>query len=529
MRSDWLIRLVARLPVSVYTKLLVAFLAIAVLLIMVGTVGLGVLSKVNLHAEELVTLHRKIAAYRQLQHDTTGQLYSVTSALLVPNARTLETTLRQLNQFGYDLDRLHFVAKDEAALLERVQEEYNHFIQVVTQVVELIRRGNATEGLDLQRTQASPLADRPERLTNELVNKAEGDMVARIEISHNSYVTARWVVIGFAVGSIGLALVFGYAISWSLIGPVKGIEARLREIAAGDFSQRIEVLNRDELGALATNLNRMNEELGRLYQQIEAANRHKSEFLASMSHELRTPLNAIIGFTRLVMRRSQEVLPTRQYENLEKILLSAEHLLALISDILDLSKVEAGKMDLYLETFDLATILRDVETTVQPLVERNANTLVVHRPDELGAMRADRTKVRQALLNLLSNASKFTQQGTITLTVTRQAEDGVDWIALSVTDTGIGMTPEQIARLFQAFSQAETATASQYGGTGLGLAISREFCQMMGGDITVESAWDEGSTFTIRLPAEVRDPKAELAAAPTSEGGEYGDRQGSST
>jgi CHASE3 domain sensor protein len=191
MRSNWLIRLVAQLPASVYTKLLAAFLAIAVLLIMIGTVGLGVLSKVNRHAEELVTLHRKIAAYRQLQHDTTGQLYSVTSALLVPNERALETTLRQLNQFGYDLDRLQFVAKDEVALLERVQEEYNRFIQVVTQVVELIRRGNVTEGLDLQRTQASPLADRLERLTNELVNKAEGDMVARIEVSHDAYLTAR--------------------------------------------------------------------------------------------------------------------------------------------------------------------------------------------------------------------------------------------------------------------------------------------------------------------------------------------------
>jgi signal transduction histidine kinase len=324
------------------------------------------------------------------------------------------------------------------------------------------------------------------------------------------------VVIGFAVGSIGLALVFGYAISWSLIGPVKRIEARLREIAAGDFSQRVEVLNRDELGVLATNLNRMNAELGRLYQQIEAANRHKSEFLASMSHELRTPLNAIIGFTRLVMRRSQAVLPARQYENLEKILLSAEHLLALSNDILDLSKVEAGKMDLYLETFDLATMVDDVTTTAQPLVEKNTNTLVVHRSDAPGTMRADLTKVRQALLNLLSNASKFTTQGTIELTVTREGEDGIDWVMLSVTDTGIGMTPEQTGKLFQAFSQAEASTASQYGGTGLGLAITRKFCQMMGGDITVESEVGQGSTFTIRLPAEVRAPQAEPAPVGTT-------------
>src|SRR5436853_108876 len=194
---DWLIRLVAQVPASVHAKLLVAFLAMVVLLITIGAIGLQVLSAVNRRAEELVTLHRKIAAYRQLQHDTTGQLYSVTSALLAPNERTLEATLRQLNQFGYDLDRLQFVAKDEVALLERVQEEYNRLIQVVTQVVELIRRGSVTEGLEFQRTQASPLADRLERLTNELVNKAEGDMVARIEVSHDAYLTARWSVIGF--------------------------------------------------------------------------------------------------------------------------------------------------------------------------------------------------------------------------------------------------------------------------------------------------------------------------------------------
>src|ERR1043166_8766704 len=167
MIADWLIRRVARLPVSVYTKLLASFLAIAVLLIMVGAVGLGVLSKVNRHAEDLVTLHRKIAAYRQLQHDTTGQLYSVASALLVPNERMLEATLRQLNQFGYDLDRLQFVAKDEVELLGRVQKIYDRFIHVVSESVELIRGGKISEGNQLQLTQANPLAERLERLMNQ--------------------------------------------------------------------------------------------------------------------------------------------------------------------------------------------------------------------------------------------------------------------------------------------------------------------------------------------------------------------------
>ena len=172
-------------------------------------------------------------------------------------------------------------------------------------------------------------------------------------------------------------------------------------------------------------------------------------------------------------------------------------------------------MDLYLERFDLATLIQDVVTIIQPLVEKNANHLEVHCPADLGSMYADLTKVRQSLFNLLSNACKFTQHGTIALTVTRQTDAGVDWITLSVRDTGIGMTPAQMDKLFQAFSQADASTSRQYGGTGLGLAISKRFCQMMGGDITVESAVGQGSTFTIRLPAAVVDPKA--AVAPCAE------------
>src|SRR5499425_710878 len=193
----WLVRLVARLPFAVHAKLLAAFLVIVILLIIVGAVGLQTLSAVNRRAENLVQLQRKIAAYRQLQHDTTGQLYSVSSALLVPEERTLEATLRQLNQFGYDLDRLQFVARDEVELLGRVRDDYDRFMAVVTQVIELIRAGRTAQGRELQLAQAAPLADRLERLTNELVNKAEADMVASIDAAHDAYVNSRSVVIAF--------------------------------------------------------------------------------------------------------------------------------------------------------------------------------------------------------------------------------------------------------------------------------------------------------------------------------------------
>src|SRR5262245_54661383 len=267
---QFLPRLVARAPAKVHAKLIVAFLTIVGLLIVVGAIGLLVLSHSNRRASELVELQRKIAAYRQLQHDTTAQLYSVASALLTHDERTLEATLRQLNQFGYDLDRLQFVAKDEVGLRAQVRKDYDQFIQVVTQAVELIRGEKIAEGNQLQLTQANPLAERLERLMNQLVNRAEADMVASVEASDTAYTHSRWIVIGFALGSILLALILGYAISWSVVGPVQQMATRFQQIASGDFSQRVDVPNRDELGTLAANLNRMSEELGRLYQQLEA-------------------------------------------------------------------------------------------------------------------------------------------------------------------------------------------------------------------------------------------------------------------
>jgi CHASE3 domain sensor protein len=245
-----LVGLVARVPARVQVKLLAAFLAIEVLLIVMGAVGLQVLSGVNQRTDELIKLQRKIEAYRQVQHDTTTQLYGVSSALLSSDDLTLLSTLRQLNQFGYDVDRLQFVAKDEVELLDRFRQDYDRFTNVVTRVVELIRADRAPEAREVQLAQATPLADRLEHLTNQLVNKAEADMVTGIEASNQAYATSQWIVVGFALGSIILAVILGYAISGSLIGPVTEVEARLSQIAAGDFSQRVHVVNRGRAGHL---------------------------------------------------------------------------------------------------------------------------------------------------------------------------------------------------------------------------------------------------------------------------------------
>ena len=231
-------------------------------------------------------------------------------------------------------------------------------------------------------------------------------------------------------------------------------------------------------------------------REAEAANETKSRFLASTSHELRTPLNAIIGYSEMLQEQAAEDGREDYAADLGKIHSAGQHLLAVINDILDLSKIEAGKMELYLETVAVRPLVDDVATTVQPLIAKHRNRFELLAADDLGTIRADATRVRQVLLNLLSNASKFTADGVVALAVGR--DDG--HLTFRVSDTGIGMTAEQMGRLFQAFAQAEASTASKYGGTGLGLAISRRLCQMMGGDIAVQSEPGKGSTFTVRLP-----------------------------
>jgi signal transduction histidine kinase/HAMP domain-containing protein len=678
--------LVSRLPARVQTKLLAAFLAIALLLIMVGAVGLQALSAVHQRAEELVKLQRKIEAYRLVQHDTTTQLYSVASALLSADERTLSSTLRQLNQFGYDVDRLQFVAKDEVELLGRFRQDYDQFIAVVTRAVELIRAGRAAEARDVQAAEATPLADRLERLTNQLVNKAEADMVAGIEASTEEYANAQLVVVAFALASIALALGLGYVISWSIVRPVKEIEARLEQLSAGDFIQRVHVTNRDELGSLAANVNKMCEELGRLYQQIEArtreltqsveelralgevsqavnltldldtvlttivakatqlssteagtiyvfdeapkefrlratygmdetiiaairdrhirlgetaigkaaeqskpvqiadvrsdpsagvldvivragfrallvvpllaadrivgalvvrrkapgefptrtvellqtfaaqsvlaiqnarlfreieeksrqlqqASEHKSQFVSSMSHELRTPLNAIIGLTEMMVTNAARFGTEKAMEPLQRVNRAGTHLLGLINQVLDLSKIEAGKLELNPQMVQLTPLIDEVIGTARQLAEQNKNQLAVDATGDLGALTVDPMRLRQILFNLLSNACKFTKEGEVKLKA-RRFVDGRDWIEVAVCDSGIGMTPEQQAKLFEEFAQADKTTAQRFGGTGLGLAITRKLARMMGGDVIVSSEPGKGSVFTVRLPSD---------------------------
>jgi len=281
------------------------------------------------------------------------------------------------------------------------------------------------------------------------------------------------------------------------------IEIQQRKQRLEEWSQTLEQTVKER----TAELEKKSQEAEEARLEAEAANKTKSSFLASMSHELRTPMNAIIGYSEMLMEEAEDDGNDDYLADLKKIHAAGKHLLSLINDILDLSKIEAGKMDLYLETFDVASVINDVVATIQPLVEKNSNTLNVECQAGLGSMHADLTKVRQGLFNLLSNACKFTKNGAVGLKVSRDERDGNTWFTFDVTDSGIGITPEQMKKLFKAFTQADSSTTRQFGGTGLGLNITKHFCQMMGGDVTVTSEYGKGSTFTITLPATVVDPK----------------------
>jgi signal transduction histidine kinase/DNA-binding response OmpR family regulator len=353
-----------------------------------------------------------------------------------------------------------------------------------------------------------------------------GTIFVGADMSELHALEMSYVQIGAAIlaGAMLVAFVLSSRLQRVISRPILALADTTRVVSEQkNYSVRAIKQSDDEIGFLIDRFNEMlgkmekheramvevNEQLRQSQQQALAGTEAKSQFLANMSHELRTPLNAIIGYSEMLEEEAQDAGNEQFVADLEKIHGAGKHLLALINDILDLSKIEAGKMELYLETFDLKTMLDDVVATTRLLVQKKSNTLVVQFSPSLGAMRADLTKVRQTLFNLLSNASKFTERGTITLTAAREASSGRDWIVFQVADTGIGMTREQLGRMFQAFSQADASTVRKYGGTGLGLAITRHFCRTMGGDVSVASQSGAGSTFTVRLPAEVRDPARE--------------------
>jgi signal transduction histidine kinase/CheY-like chemotaxis protein len=358
---------------------------------------------------------------------------------------------------------------------------------------------------------------------NDHVVNAESNALRATAFAHDSVQTGRTWLLAIA----GLSLLVSILIVWLFV--VRYVSRRLSqisramlEVSSGDLETKMPPVGRDELGDMgrvllvfrdnAREIRVAHAEADRAREQAEAASRTKSTFLANMSHELRTPLNAIIGYSEILIEEAADRDDSASISDLEKIKSAGRHLLGLINDILDLSKIEAGRMDVFIEQIDLGSLAKDVATLIEPLAQKNGNTLKLDVPADVGVMHTDLTKLKQCLVNLLSNASKFTQNGTVKLSMRREMLADHARFVFRVADTGIGMSEEQKGRLFQAFTQADASTTRNYGGTGLGLTISKHFVTMLGGSINVASEPGKGSEFTITLP----DAEAEAIAQPAA-------------
>lgn len=308
-----------------------------------------------------------------------------------------------------------------------------------------------------------------------------------------------------------------------VISPIKEMTNALGEMEDGDFSAKLPVYNQDEIGVLSDAFNQMTEKLKNTHIKLQSnanelrlanedlrnakllavnANQAKSRFLASMSHELRTPLNAIIGYSEILTEEIEEMSPAEAVADLDRIITSGKHLLNLINDILDLSKIESGKLEINPENFDLNHTLHDVGKIATPLIARGNNKFEIEIDENIGVIYSDEHKIRQNLLNLLSNASKFTHDGKIVLQAKLNLINDVSYVDLSVTDTGIGLSSEQMVKIFDPFVQADASTTRKYGGTGLGLSITQKTCELLGGNVFVSSKIGKGSIFTLHIPTQ---------------------------
>ena len=509
-----LVRAVGRIPAGVHAKLLVAFGGVALLVVVLGALGLRLLGQSNERVDTLGTLQQRAFAYGKLRSDALyvrtlwaqnvgGDYYTVFPDLNREDFsadgpvidRLIKSAATQIPASTFP-DNLGFMPPPEdEVFLKRIRSTGRELSEVMRQIVDidLVAPKRATslryraELLTIDLSQhATELANTTRKRTNALIAENAG-----------AYTSSRNLLVGAAAGTIVLALLLGFVLSWSLIGPIQRIDSRLAAIASGNFSGHVDVTNRDELGALAANVNRMNDELQRLYRELETASRHKSEFLANMSHELRTPLNAIIGFSQVLRDGLFGEVNAKQQEYLEDILTSGNHLLALINDVLDLSKVEAGQVQLELAPFSIEDALERGVSMVREQATRNGVQVTLHANDGFHVVTGDERRVRQVIFNLLSNAVKFTSAGGSVDVIATRANGEV---RVSVADTGPGITEDDLGRIFEEFQQTE-AGARQHEGTGLGLALSKRFVEMHGGRIWCDSEVGKGSTFVFTIPA----------------------------
>jgi signal transduction histidine kinase len=509
-----LVRRVARIRVSVHGKLLGAFLLIALLLIGMGVVSIQAIASVARHSRLLDQARERVDSARQIEHALGVQMNFTRNALLLRDDATIQGVFRENKRFDETFGRLEAGAPpDQRETIQRIRRTQDQVMATVVRIAALIRDDKADEAMAIHLNEGYPLYREIATLVTRAVRTEEAGMSRLREGVEATHRRALLLIGGFAAASIFLALVLGFVISWSFILPVREAQAFLGQVAKGDFGGSIHIPNRDEFGALGRRMNHMSHELRQLYEEqqraaqqlhalnveLERASKAKSDFLANMSHELRTPLNAILGFTEMIRDGVYGEMPAAIQEPVTDIHTCGKQLLGLINDVLDLSKIEAGRMELALGEYSVEDAVTTVKLSLRSLAAEKGLDLVTAVAPDLPLCLGDAKRITQCLMNLAGNALKFTREGRVEIRVERQGES----LLFAVADTGIGIPAAQLDHIFEEFRQVDATITREFGGTGLGLSITRKFVELHGGRIWVESEVGKGSTFFFSVPVRV--------------------------
>jgi signal transduction histidine kinase len=520
----WLVAWVARIRGSVQWKLLAAFLLVSLLVFAMAAASIQMQRTNARHTRLLDEAHQRVDWSRQLEHALAMQMHATGLALRERTDAAVARILRENNRFNDTLQRLAASAPaDERTVIQTIRSAQDEAMAVVADTANALRDGRSDEAVAMLQNREAPLYADIETAVRRLVALEQARMTTLREELDDAAHRSLLLLGGFAVVALFLALLAGFVISWSFILPVREAHRFLSEVGAGNFSSTITVPNRDELGELAAQMNRMTRELARLEtrqreaageltlvnERLQHASRAKSEFLANMSHELRTPLNAILGFTEMLRDGLYGTVPTEIEEPLADIQTNGRHLLRLINDVLDLSKIEAGRMELAPTDYSPADVLESVLSLRSLAAEKGLTLTVLPLPPSLPVAYGDAKRLAQCLMNLVGNALKFTHTGGVTVSV------AVDDAALvyAVADTGIGIPKEQLEHVFDEFRQVDATITREYGGSGLGLSITRRFVELHGGRIWVESEVGRGTTFWFSVPLRIDEPPRDIEPA----------------
>jgi signal transduction histidine kinase len=510
----YLVQWVAGLKASVHAKLLAGFLIVTLLFIGMGVLSLQTIAKMSSQGQLLDEAHERVHWSQEIQHALALQMNFTAMALLLRDEATVESILRENNRFNNTLARLEKAAQPEQVqLIQRIRTAQGEALTTVADIANLVRDGKVEDAMRLQLNKEYPLYVQIEGWVNQLLQREREQMDGlRSSVAAANRKTLI-LMASSAAALILLALLLGFVISWSFILPVQEAHGFLSQVAKGNFATTIKVPNRDEFGALADHMNHMSEELHRLYEiqrraarqlqslneQLQRASKAKSDFLANMSHELRTPMNAILGFVEMVLDEIYGEVPPHLKEPLTDIQTNGKHLLRLINDVLDLSKIEAGRMELVLADYSVQDVVETVRASLQSLALEKGLGFDAAAEDDIPLAYGDGKRITQCLMNLVGNALKFTKRGRVTVWVELRGND----LLYRVSDTGIGIPKEELENIFAEFQQVDTAVTREFTGTGLGLNITKKFVEMHDGRIWVESELGKGSTFFFSVPLRV--------------------------